>query len=347
MPTTSDCSSDVSGSPSCYGPFILPVAAALRLRGEDPLDVLAAVGIDPAKMADPDWRIPRAVWQSLMATSVERTGDDAFGLYAAMQLRPQVLRSLGLAWLASDTVYDGLRRMVRFSSLMTTGAQIELVEADTLVNVNARATDSSDLAVPAVTDYLLAIIVRMSRLTLGDYLAPVQVYMERPQPADPGPWTYQFSSPVVFEQSGNCISWSRSDILEPLATGDPELARVNDEHTQAVLDHFLSHSLSRRVVSQIIQRLPDGAPSQDEIASALNMSSRTLQRRLKEEGTSFLDLRQETRLRLACKYLANPGRSIVETAYLLGFSEPSTFSRAFKAATGKSPVDYRSSRIRR
>ncbi len=331
--------------PSCYGPFLLPVAAELRLRGEDPFALMAAVGIDPAKMADPEWRIPRPVWQAFMASCVTTTGDEAFGLHAARQLRPQMLRSLGLAWLASDTVFDGLRRMVRFSKLMTTAAQIELIEQSELVNVIARATDPTDLGVPAVTDYLMGIVVRMSRLTLGDYLAPVQVSMARPQPRDTAPWTYYFAAPVTFDHGFNAISWARSDILEPLATGDPALARVNDEHTEAVLDAFLSHSLSRRVVEQIIQQLPDGAPSQASVASALNMSSRTLQRRLKDEGITFVELRRETRLRLAYRHLANPGRSIVEIAYLLGFSEPSAFSRAFKSATGRSPAEYRADNV--
>lgn len=95
------------------------------------------------------------------------------------------------------------------------------------------------------------------------------------------------------------------------------------------------------MVDKIIERLPDGAPNQQQIASSLNVSNRTLQRKLREEGTSFIDLLQDTRLQLACKYLSSPGRSVVETAYLLGFSEPSTFSRAFKRWTGQSPAEYR------
>ena len=139
------------------------------------------------------------------------------------------------------------------------------------------------------------------------------------------------------------ISWYRSDIMEPLVTGDPALARANDEQTQAYLDSFLSRSTSRDVVDKIVEHLPDGPPSQQQIADALHVSNRTLQRKLKEEGTSFMDLLQDTRLQLAQKYLRTPNRSVVETAYLLGFSEPSTFSRAFKRWTGIAPADFRDS----
>ena len=96
-------------------------------------------------------------------------------------------------------------------------------------------------------------------------------------------------------------------------------------------------------MDKIIEHLPDGPPNQQQIAQALHVSNRTLQRKLKNEGTSFMDLLQDTRLQLARKYLSHPNRSIVETAYMLGFSEPSTFSRAFKRWTGVAPADFRDS----
>jgi AraC-like DNA-binding protein len=94
-------------------------------------------------------------------------------------------------------------------------------------------------------------------------------------------------------------------------------------------------------VSRIVEHLPDGPPNQKQIAATMNVSNRTLQRKLRDEGTSFIDLLQDARLNLAKKYLSQPQRSIVEIAYLLGFSEPSTFSRAFKRWTGSAPAEFR------
>jgi AraC-like DNA-binding protein len=332
-------------SASLYGAFLLPIAAALRLRGEDPVDTMQQVGIDLAKAAAPDWRVSRERLHALMQACVEQTGDEAFGLFAALQLQPQVLRSLGLAWLASDTVHDGLRRMIRFSKLMTTGADLRLEERGELVQVVVNTVGDALEAVPAVSDFGLGIIIRMCRLTLGEFLAPVRVDMERPTPQAPERWEYQFAAPVTFGAELNCITWARADIEEPLVTGDPALAQVNDEQSQAYLDEFLSHSIAREVVAKIIERLPDGPPDQALIADALHVSNRTLQRKLKEEGTSFLELLRDTRLQLARKYLSSPGRSVVETAYLLGFSEPSTFSRAYKRWTGQSPGEYRDAAV--
>jgi AraC-like DNA-binding protein len=323
--------------------FILPVAQALRLGGIDALEVIESVGIDPAKVVNPEWRIPDVTFNTLLGRCVELTGDEAFGLRAAEQLRPQVLHGLGLAWLASDTVYDGLVRMVRFGKLMTTNVDMKLEEEGDLIHVHLGRSAHMDSFSPAGRDYGVGLVVRMCRLTVGEFLAPVFIRLDRPRPQQPDTWEYLLSSRVEFDAGSTCISWSRSDIMEPLVTGDPALARVNDEQTQTYLDSFLAQSTSREVVNKIVEKLPDGPPNQQQIAEAMHVSNRTLQRKLKDEGTSFMDLLQDTRLQLARKYLRQPSRSVVETSYLLGFSEPSTFSRAFKRWTGMAPADFRDS----
>ena len=326
---------------SMLATYILPIAKALRLRGIDAMAALESVGIDPAGLARPDWRISHELGKALLTESVRLTGEEDFGLVAAEQLQPQVLNGLGLAWLASDTVYDGLNRMVRFGKLISTGANPRLREDEDFVHVELEHNlDMSD-ACYAWRDYSVGVILRMCRLTLGEFLAPVLVDMARPLPQDSSRWEYEFASRVNFDTELTRITWSRTDIMEPLVTGDPVLARVNDEQAQAYLDSFMSRSTARDVVSKIVDRLPDGPPSQEVIARDLSVSNRTLQRKLKDEGTSFMDLLQDTRMQLAQKYLRQPSRSVVETAYLLGFSEPSTFSRAFKRWTGKAPAEYR------
>ncbi len=326
---------------SLLGSFVIPVALALRQLGVDPLEILDQTGIDLAKGANPEWRVSREDFGDLMARCVEASGDEAFGLLAAEHLQPQVLHSLGLAWLASDTVYDGLQRLQRFSGLVSSGMVLRLAEEGERVHLYLSAAPGLEQGVPASHDYAVGMITRMCRLTLGEFLAPLIIRMKRTPPAEPERWEYLLSSRVVFAAEDTRVTWSRSDIMEPLVTGDPKLARINDEHTTAYLKNFQSRSATRDVVDKIIERLPDGAPNQQQIAALLNVSNRTLQRKLREEGTSFIDLLQDTRLQLARKYLSSPGRSVVETAYLLGFSEPSTFSRAFKRWTGQSPAQYR------
>jgi AraC-like DNA-binding protein len=326
---------------SLLATFILPIAQALRYHGVDAMEVIERAGIDPAGVINPDRRISMEKMQLLMRECIAETEDEAFGLLAAEHLQPQVLHSLGLAWLASDTVYDGLKRTVRFSTLMATTMDLQLEEEGDFVHLNMARVAHVDDFVFASLDFAVGLVTRMCRLTLGEFLAPVQIEMARPAPAAPERFEYMLSCRVQFDSEVTRITWSRSDIMDPLATGDPMLARINDEQTQSYLSSFMTQSTSREVVGKIVEELPNGPPSQQQIADAMHVSNRTLQRKLKDEGTSFMDLLQDTRLQLARRYLRHRDRSVVETAYLLGFSEPSTFSRAFKRWTGTAPADYR------
>ena len=321
--------------------FILPIAQALRLQGLDAMEVIESVGIDPTGVINPDRRIPVEAMNSLLHRCVDLTGDEAFGLLAAEQLQPQVLHGLGLAWLASDTLYDGLKRTVRFGQLMNTGSSLHLTEEGEFAHLSIDRTVELENYAYAARDFGVGMFVRMCRLALGEFIAPVKIEIERPTPAQPERFEYMLCSPVTFECETTRLTFYLPDITEPLATGDPALARVNDAQTQGYLDSFLAQTTSREVVGKIVEKLPDGPPNQQQIADALNVSNRTLQRKLKSEGTSFMDLLQDTRMQLARRYLLQPTRSVVETSYLLGFSEPSTFSRAFKRWTGQAPAEFR------
>ena len=114
--------------------LVHPVARALRLYGLDSEAVFADVGIDISRAGVPSQRIPQSRFSALMGHAVEVTGDEAFGLAAARQLQPQILLALGLSWLASDTVHDGLRRMERFARCLSTGVEIHLEEEGELLH---------------------------------------------------------------------------------------------------------------------------------------------------------------------------------------------------------------------
>lgn len=319
------------------------MAETLRQRGVDATEVIRSVGIVPSDLANPEYRISIYEFNELMHQCVELTGDEAIGLYCAQAVQPQILHGLGLGWLSSDTVYDGLRRLVRFSKLISSGAELHLQEQGDYVYLHLERTIESENFAFAGRDFLTCMVARMCSLNLGQYLAPVRIELERPTPIEPARWESLLATHVVFESHRSCMTWSRSDIEHQIVTGDPALARVNDEQAEAQIRSFTDDSLSRLVVEKIIQRLPDGPPGQGLIAGDLSMSNRTLQRKLKEEGVNFSELLQDCRMQLAKKYLRQGNKSVVETSYTLGFGEPSAFSRAFKRWTGQSPAQFRDS----
>lgn len=126
-----------------------------------------------------------------------------------------------------------------------------------------------------------------------------------------------------------------------LEGANPELARLNDEVALRYLARFDRDKLNSRLRAALVEQLPRGEPSAAKLAVMLNLSLRSLQRRLADEGTSYEDLLTSTRRELALSHLADRRYSIGEVAYLLGFADASSFNRAFKRWTGQTPGQYR------
>jgi len=151
-----------------------------------------------------------------------------------------------------------------------------------------------------------------------------------------------FGPAIEYSADAHRLSFDATLANTPLSTAHPELARLNDQTVIDYLARYEHNNLAMQVRAKIIEGLPDGRPCQGDIAETLNTSLRSLQRRLRDEDTSFKDLLNETQQELALQYIRDSSRSIGEITYLLGFSEPSNFTRAFKRWTGKSPGEFRS-----
>jgi AraC-like DNA-binding protein len=148
---------------------------------------------------------------------------------------------------------------------------------------------------------------------------------------------------VVLHAPGNA-AWFSIDVWNrPLPRRDEALRRTLRRHADLVLATHPAggDSMADRVRAELLQLATVGLPSIDDIARRLATSPRSLQRRLRDEGVTFADLVRRTREDLARRYLKDPGLTVTEVAYLLGFSEASAFSRAFRAWTGRTPGEFR------
>jgi AraC-like DNA-binding protein len=136
------------------------------------------------------------------------------------------------------------------------------------------------------------------------------------------------------------LELARRDVDAPLPAGNAELARQNDEIVVRYLARLATARVSSRVQQALLEALPDGAPSKEAIARKVAMSPRNLQRHLAHEGTSFKTLLNDARVHLARNYIEEGRLSVTEIAFVLGFADTSTFSRAFKRWTGMSPKHF-------
>lgn len=328
-------------------PYTILAASALSLwralesYGVDPGVMFRRAGLDPDKLHDPNARYRDSNLFKLWQLALEATKDPYIGFKVASCWHPSEAHALGYAWLASSTLKDALERTVRYIRVMSDKEQMTLEETDEefrLVIDNPVAdypTAAEDL------DATFAVVVQLCRMCLGESFNPLRITMRRPEPPDPGPFAEHFRAPIQYSGNEDSLCFDKADALAALPTANAEVARANEKIVQDYLARFDRSSVAMQVRAKLTEQLSSGHVSQESVADGLHMSLRSLQRRLKNERTSYKQLLDETRRELAAHYMAESHVSINEITYLLGFSEPSNFSRAFRRWTGKSPSAYR------
>ena len=330
-----------TGNYSMMGSVAALVAHTLRTYDCDPEPLFRKSGIDMSQLSNPDTRYPGDRIQHLWQLAVDASGDPCFGFVAGEHVQPVVLHGLGFSWLASDTLRDALTRLVRYSRLISSAANIQLQDSDDSLDLVILPPKGVKVVATAFQDSGMSGFLRMCRLTAGDEIDPVHVSLKRPNPGCDSRLQAYFRAPIEYDADTNILSFSKQLVDTPLTNANPLLARINDQAVTDYLARFDRDSLTMQVRSRIIERLHDGTPNQEAIAHSLNVSLRSLQRKLNNEETNFKTLLESTRRELALLYIRETHRSLGEITYLLGFSEPSNFTRAFKRWTGVSPVEYR------
>ncbi len=329
--------------PTTLSTWAAAIARTLEGRGLDAAEAFARAGLDMAQARDPNARYPVSGMTRLWQAAVELSGDPAIGLQVAEQVQPASLHALGLSVLASETLNDALLRISRYSRIVSNAADVHVERRGTAVQVHIRIPDHGVPLAYEAFDAFIGNMVKMGRMLSQRDINPRKVELMRPAPDDPRPYEAFFRAPLAFGAAGYCIHFDAAYLDEPLPSANPALAQLNDQVIVEYLARFDRSRIAVQVRNLIIQRLPSGEPSQEEIARALNMSTRSLQRRLTEEDSSYKALLDDTRRELACQYLKRPDVSIGEVTYLLGFSDQSNFSRAFKRWVGQAPGEYRAS----
>jgi AraC-like DNA-binding protein len=319
------------------------LANALHSCNIDPKPLFSEAGIDFAGVSDPDTRIPTQRIQKLLDLAIEASGNPCIGLLAVRQFQPAILHGLGLAWLTSDTLLDALNRLVRYSHFINPVVEYRVEVTPNTTDLVAAVPDIFPHTAPILADVGMAVFLRMCQITVGQPILPVHATLQRSPPPCKDEFADMFGPSIEYGAAVNRLCFDSELVNQPLTTANPELVRVNDQTVVDYLARFNRASIAMQVRSKIIEQLPRGIPRQENIAEALQVSPRSLQRKLKDEETSFKDLLEDTRKALAVQYLRKPHYSIAAIAYLLGFSESTHFSRAFKRWTGKTPGEFRES----
>lgn len=300
-------------------------------------------GIEPAELEDQDNRIPFVKYAALMRAGKELGHDPALALHFGEAFDISELSIVGLIGQACETVADAFVQLGRYSRLVAdldvdASATDRLVlarEAGQLWLIDNRSNPNDS---PEVTESSFARMACMSR-RLGSPGIIKAVHVTHAEPAYRVEYDRIFQVPVVFESDRNALLLANDSwMTQKLAYSPRYVFGVLSERAELLLKELESSKTMRgRVESLLMPKLHTGATGMDSIASKLGLSRPTLSRRLKAEGTNFEKVLDELRHKLALHYLSGRKVSVNQTAYLVGFSEPAAFSRAFKRWTGTSP----------
>ncbi len=305
--------------------------------GYDAGDVFAGVGLTYDMLTKQGARIPHKTVDRLWKEATTLIKDSCLGLRGAEFWHPSHFNALGYAWLASSTLREALSRLERYIHMLSQDVGVQLDDT----REGLRFTLCDPLAHRVRTDLCMATVMVMCRLNFGPNLKPVAVRLVRPEPFCGEKFFAFFKGPVFFDAASDSLTLRKKDTDKPLPGGNPHLARISDHIIIGYLSALNSYDVVHRTQTAIVALLPSGVISEEKVADKLYMSVRSLRRKLQEGGTSFRKLLDRTREELARQYICDEGVDLTEIAFLLGFSEHSAFSRAFKRWTGQTPSDMR------
>lgn len=320
--------------------WVKAIRRTLDARGVDGTALVVEAGLDPALLDDPNARYPVARTARLWRLAVAATHDPCLGLAVASAVAPTTFHALGYSIMASGSLHEMLRRIVRYFRIATDVSSLELRESPEAFEIVVHTPTQGVQPAPEAVDAFISLLVRTARGLAGPSLIPLRVCLRRSRPMGMSCHEQILRTAVIFDAPNDLVSFSREDCLRALDSGNAELARHSDEIARQYMEQLDRSSRSTQVRKALMVRLAQGEPAAEEIAATLHLSLRSLQRQLAEEGTSFDQVLDDTRLELARSYLRG-NYSISEIAYLLGYADASCFSRAFRRWTGHSPSQFR------
>jgi len=312
----------------------------LKARGIAVDELITCTGYSERELREPDRRIPRQAVISMMRALREATNEPALGFAFAAFVKSETFDLLEYMARASATMRDAMLVAGRYSRIVDDSFRCSIQSIDGRVMWRIDTDWPADVE-PTLVEYLLAVLGVVGRRLFSEI--PIQeIWVRWPEPEQKQRYVRAFGFPVRFEAPFNAIVYPAGAVDVPLRHADPTLAKLLERQAEGLLAGLTGvDRLSDHVKLLLSEELRGQEPSMQSIARRLGTTPSTLRRRLSAEGTTFKQLLELTRLELARACLADPRLSINETAFLLGYSDVSTFFKFFRRSTGRTPAQYR------
>ncbi|WP_210396800.1 AraC family transcriptional regulator [Motiliproteus sediminis] len=318
----------------------------LTAEGLDARAIFREAGLDPALLSDGDGRYPMEGMRRLWLAAQQASAEPCFGVAVGRRWAPKHFHALGFALLACGTVMEALQRLQRYGRIVNDALRVQLaVEGDLCRLSLSLEPDAEDLPASVAVVAGVTSMVTMLRQLMGPGYCPHSISVRAARPAAAVEFERYLGCPVYYGAAETLLVLQRADCEKAVMGASAELLQANERVAEGYLARMAKADIGARVEHELMGLLPSGDVSEQSVADHLALSVRSLQRQLQQRGVSFNQLVQQVRQRLAKGYVDNRQLSLTEIAYLLGFSEPANFTRAFKRWYGCPPSAYRKARL--
>jgi AraC-like DNA-binding protein len=324
--------------PTVGGFAVKCAIAALQKRNMAVQPLLRRAGLSEYDFDNPRIRMPATGQGMLLEYAAEATGDTALGLHLAEQANP---RDVGLLLYVASAARDfgeALALFSRYRAINNESVRLRLSPRPEGVIVDIDFLGVSQHRVRQNTEFWIGMMIKAAREITGRYIRPTRVACTHLRNSGLREFERFYGCPVEFGAPSDQLAFSNETLAVPGGAKDPHLLKaLRPICDEAVSARGAAVTLRASVESEVQRLLPQGQANARSVAKALSISARTLSRRLADEGTTYAEVVDQLRQSLALQYLKDPGVSISQIAWRLGYAPPSSFNHAFKRWIGCSP----------
>ena len=291
-------------------------------------------------------RVPLREMLRLVKAVADSTQNPAFGLDIGIQMHPSEYGIISHAFMNCSNLHEVMELTIRYTHLINDAFTISVEKKDNHeLSVILNSAQDDPALIPLI-ELDFASMLTMTRFLAGNKhqsdITLLEVCFSHPPQAMPEKYVAHFKCPVKFNQPTNCVRVKSEVLKTEVHSPDPYIFRYLLKKIEEIAERLLINiPLKKRVFDYIVKQLPYGAPSVTEAAKAFNMSPSTLKKHLNQESANFTEICDEVRKDVAVKMISIRKKPLKEISSQLGFSNSSTFNRAFKRWTNMTPSEYR------
>jgi len=319
----------------------------LNSRGIETQEIYELLGSSEEEMLDSDRTYGIDSYIQVMEFGIRKTGDLHYGMHLGQE--PHIAGTLGMLCASCRNLKEAFQEGTRFFKVQGSYFESNYIDDRNFPRIQYMLEPSFELKVPQVARHeveaMFSFLSTIVRLNSNGQVLPYRIDMKHEQVGEADDYEKALGLIPHFSQERNEMMFRQKDLMIPMKAFNPDAYSLLRSHIENQLRKLDTKTrMSEKVRSILLSSLRYSFPDMESVASRLHVSTRTLQRLLSNENTSYKVLLQDTRFELARQLLQQEQLTISEISYMLGYSDLGNFSRSFKKYNGMSPQEYRKSK---